>query len=273
MFFLANLPFSEAEVKDYERRRYRGLDQRLVHNREVRILEKILRLIESTPPPPRPPRSQESARMPAEGNLKNFFSQGVIGKSSPQATIPADRHASLEELPPCVSLPSLRLALDAPCGYGRFSAFLLGKKYRLVSADISLAMVERARQQTHIYTIPIGIVCNLAQGLPFRPGVFSLILSMRLFHHLQATEERQNVLREFARVAGGWVIVSYYQANLLHRWQRRLRRLIKKSRTRIHMLRRHEFQDEVRAAGLDVVRVFPLIRGVHAQHIALLKKG
>lgn len=283
MFFLAKLPFSEDEVRDYERRRYRGLDQRLVHSREVRILEKILRLIEPTPGqppgppgppgPPRPPSSRIRAGIPAEDNLKKFSSPELKGESSRKAAIPADRRASPDRPPPWAFPPSPQLALDAPCGYGRFSNFLLQKGYRLVSADLSRAMVERACRRATIYSIPMGIVCDLTQGLPFRPCVFSLILSMRLFHHLHAAEERQKVWREFERVAGGWVIVSYYQANLLHRWQRRLRRLIKKSRTRIRMLRRREFQDEARAAGLDIVRVFPLFRGIHGQHIALLKKG
>ncbi|MBM3297200.1 MAG: class I SAM-dependent methyltransferase [Candidatus Aminicenantes bacterium] len=38
----ADRPFTVPEVADYERRRYRGLDQRLVHGREMRILRSLL---------------------------------------------------------------------------------------------------------------------------------------------------------------------------------------------------------------------------------------
>jgi hypothetical protein len=41
----ASRPFTEHEVADYERRRYRGLDQRLVHAREMRILKSLLRRV------------------------------------------------------------------------------------------------------------------------------------------------------------------------------------------------------------------------------------
>lgn len=40
-----NIPFRKHEVEDYERRRYRGLDQRIVHGREMRILGRYFRLI------------------------------------------------------------------------------------------------------------------------------------------------------------------------------------------------------------------------------------
>ncbi|MDH4271030.1 MAG: class I SAM-dependent methyltransferase [Candidatus Aminicenantes bacterium] len=219
MFFLVNLPFQEHEVADYERRRYRGLDQRLVHGRELKILRQVLRFIKAEEP----------------------------------------------------DKPS-KLALDAPCGYGRFSGFLIEAGYRPVSCDLSLAMVRRARAKDPISPFPIGVVGNVTRGLPVRAGVFPLIFSLRFFHHLHQPEERQSALREFARASTCWLILSFYQANPLHRAQRALRRRVKKSRTRIKMITAREFREEAAAAGFRVVRVFPLFRGIHAQHIALLKK-
>jgi SAM-dependent methyltransferase len=220
MFFSVKLPFKEQEVADYERRRYRGLDQRIVHRREVKILRTMLGLVEDASP------------------------------TTPSA-----------------------YALDAPCGYGRFSALLLERQARLVSCDLSLAMVERAIRRGDISTVPMGTACNMTEGLPFQPGVFRLILSMRLFHHLHQSEERLSVLREFARTSAGWLILSFYQVNPLHRIQRKLRRKIKRSKTRIKMITRREFEEETEEAGFRVVRVVPLFRGIHAHHIALLKKA
>ena len=220
MFSSAERPFLDHEVADYERRRYHGLDQRLVHGREVRILKRALRLI---------------------------------------------RDAEMKT-------PS-GLVLDAPCGYGRFSGLLSEAGYRPVSCDLSLAMVKRARAKDQISPIPMGIVGNVPQGLPVRSGAFPLVFSLRFFHHLHQPEDRRAALREFAGASASWLILSFYRATPLHRAQRALRRRLKKSRTRIKMITAREFRDETAEAGFRVVRVFPLFRGIHAQHIALLRKA
>ena len=219
MFFSVKLPFKEEQVADYERRRYRGLDQRWVHAREMRILRRALKRIEAETP-----------------------------------DAPAKR------------------ALDAPCGYGRFSGLLIEAGYRPVSCDLSLAMVRRALAKDSVSSVPMGIVGDVTRGLPVLSDSFFLVFSLRFFHHLHQPEERRSALHEFARVSEGWLILSFYQANALHKAQRALRRRIKKSRTRIKMITAREFQREVAEAGFRTVRVFPLLRGIHAQHIALLRK-
>jgi SAM-dependent methyltransferase len=205
MFFSVNIPFRDHEVADYERRRYRGWDQRLVHHREMKILKKFLGIIAASRP----------------GNTSAY-------------------------------------ALDSPCGYGRFARLLIDHNFRLASSDLSLAMVQRARLKDTSPRIPVGIVSNLTQGLPFKTNAFTLVFSMRFFHHLHHSADRRSALAEFARASGGWVILSYYQANPLHRLERALRRKIKR--------------EEAESAGLEIVNVRPLFRGIHAQHIALLRK-
>ena len=206
--------FKKHEVEEYERKRYRGIDQRLVHGRERRILRKILQKI---------------------GNG---------------------------------SFP----VLDVPCGYGRFSNLLLDKGFSLVSSDLSIHMVKRAREKSGGPRFLLGVVTNAKQGLPFKKGAFSLLLSMRFFHHIHEREEREFILEEFSRITSEWVILSYYQKNLLHILQRKFRRRIKRSKTRIKMISREEFFKEVEEAGLRVVKIFPLFWFIHAHHIALLKK-
>ena len=212
----SNIPFEKHEVEEYERKRYRGIDQRLVHGREGRLLRNILRKI-------------------GDGPL---------------------------------------LVLDIPCGYGRFSNILLDKDFSLVSSDLSFHMVKRASEkggQPHSRFFS-GVVADAKQGLPFKKGAFSLLLSMRFFHHIHEKEEREFILNEFSRATSGWMILSYYQKNSLHILQRKLRRKIKSSRTRIKMIPRKEFYKEVEGAGLRVVKISPLFGGIHAHHIALLKK-
>jgi len=214
MFFSLNIPFQKHEVEDYERTRYRGLDQKIVHWREKRILRRILKEV----------RADSS------------------------------------------------LVLDVPCGYGRFSSLLLEQGLPLVSSDLSFHMVKRARERSEYPGLPLGVVADLKQGLPFKLGVFAFVFSIRFFHHLHKEEEREAILKEFSRVSAKWLILSYYKMNFLHSLQRRLRRWIKKSKTRIKMISPFQLEREARGAGFRIVRTFPLIRGIHAQHIALLEK-
>jgi SAM-dependent methyltransferase len=225
MFFLVSVGFQPQEVADYERKRYRGLDQRLVNAREIRILGRFLSVCSSS--------VEEDARPGTGGPVR---------------------------------------ALDAPCGYGRFARLLGEAGCAVFAADLSVAMVRRARAQGTAPSFPIGIVSNLTRGLPFKSGSFSLVFSMRFFHHLHDSPARRAALGEFARVTRDWLIISYYQANPLHLVQRALRRKILGKKTRIKMISGREFREEARSAGLDVVRIAPLFRGIHAQHIALLRK-
>ena len=239
--------FQAHEVAEYERKRYRGLDQRLVNAREMRILKQLLSMCS---PPSRSP-SFEPPLSHVEGGKGEGESWGGEGGPAPGEPV---------------------RALDSPCGYGRFAGLLGGAGYTVFAADLSVAMVKRARAHGAASTYPIGIVANLTQGLPFQPGAFSLVFSMRFFHHLHESPARRAALSEFARATREWLIVSFYRANPLHLAQRAVRRKVLRKKTRIKMISGREFREEAASAGFEVVRVVPLFRGLHAQHIALLRK-
>ncbi len=217
MFSSTSLPFTEPEVADYERRRYRGFDQRLVHTREMRI-------------------------------LAGFMDRVMAGRLRP------DR------------------VLDAPCGFGRFTAILRRSGAEVVSCDLSRAMVKRALARIPAGGRAWGAAADIKRGLPFRAGDFGLTFSVRFFHHLHQPSDRLAVLGEMARVTSQWAVVSYYRLNPFHRLQRKLRRALRHSRTRIKMLTSEEFRLEAQRAGFHVVRAVPLFRGIHAQQFVLLEK-
>ncbi len=217
--------FRREEVRDYEKRRYRGLDQRLVDRRERRILKRLLR----------------SALEPAAARPR----RGPAGDRPP-------------------------LVLDIPCGYGRLSDIVLAAGARLVSADLSAAMVERATQNAGPAASG-GVVADLTKGLPFRTGAFDTILCMRLFHHLHDAGARAAALSELRRAASSAVILSYYRRNRLHVLQRRLRRALSGKAYEIKMAPGGEFEAEAAAAGFEVKRVVALFRGLHAQRVVLLR--
>jgi len=207
--------FEEHEVKEYERKRYRGIDQRLVHRREMHILESFLDRI-----------------APESGNV-----------------------------------------LDIPCGYGRFSDLFRKRGLSLISCDYSFSMVKRATESGEESKLlkDWGVVADAKKGLPFKKGTFPVLLCMRFWHHVHDSTERKAILGFFSQLTNGWVILSFYQVNALHRFQRRFRRRLKKSSTRIKMISRAEFYDEIQGAGFECVKMVPLFRGIHAQHVALLK--
>ena len=207
--------FKEEEVKDYEQRRYRGLDQRIVAWRERKILKNLLKRIDNHP---------------------------------------------------------LRV-LDLPSGYGRFSDLLLEQGFSLVSCDLSFYMVKRALARTKTGDRQWAVVADAKKGLPFKKNSFFLLLSMRFFHHLHSRPERESILRQFTYLSCRWLIISYYKRTFFHLLQRKLRRKIKKSKTRLKMLSADEFEEEIAQAGWRLVKECSLWKGLHAQHIALLEKN
>ncbi len=209
-------------VRDDEKRRYRGLDQRIVHAREMRLLKKAFRRIDRE-------RAAESAG-----------------------------HPRGEE----------RRVLDLPCGYGRFTAFLTGIGLAVFNSDLSLEMVRRAGEASGVP----GAAANAVAGLPFKDGCFETVFSIRFFHHLHDPAARAAILAEFQRVTTGWAVVSFYRLSGLHAAQRRLRRRFGKSRTNIKMIEPGQFEKEAEAAGFEMASVRPLFRGLHAYHLALLRK-
>lgn len=206
--------FQKHEVEDYEKRRYRGLDQRLVHARENAVLT---RMIEHT-------------------GVKRGY------------------------------------VLDVPCGYGRFSGLMASGEKILVSSDLSFHMVDRAVKRGPRSKSHFGVAANAKRGLPFKPDSFGIILCMRFFHHVHDADERDRILSEIAGVTAGWVIISYYQANALHAFQRKIRKKFHKSRANISMIPRSHLMLLLEKHGLRTIRVTPLFRGLHAHHFLLCRK-
>jgi SAM-dependent methyltransferase len=255
--------FTRAGVRDYEKRRYRGLDQKIVHSREMKIIGKMIDQVVCDDQVGEAPRVVCDAQA---GEVDRIVrASGARGLARPG---------------------SGRLALDLPCGYGRFTPMLRERGFDVVSADLSVEMARRAaenaaefpkspagpvrREQSETGSWFPSLAANAGQ-LPFPSGIFDLVFSIRFFHHVHTPEDRAAILREFHRVSAGYAVVSFYRANTLHAFQRRLRRLFGKSRTNIKMVEPGVFEKAAAEAGFEIVRITPLFGGLHAYHLALLK--
>ncbi len=107
--------------------------------------------------------------------------------------------------------------LDCPCGAGRLGPVLLRRAVRLVGADLSDPMLREAQT---VLAAParagrVGFVRAPAQSLPFARGAFDVAVCSRLLHHIADPAARAQVLRELARVAGRWVVLSFHDATAM----------------------------------------------------------
>lgn len=205
--------FSDTEVEHYEKNRYRGLDQRLVHLREKKILETIF--------------------------------NGMKEKSG--------------------------LALDVPCGYGRFTRLLCQQGFTPISSDYSFSMVKRAVKPFSDYPLHSGFIADAKNQLPLKDGSAEIILSMRFFHHIHNESERGAVLSEFSRVSRKWVVLSFYKSTPVHLLQRLLRKMFKRTQRKIKMIDQHDLEKALKGTSLRIEKIYSLFRGIHAQRIALLR--
>ncbi|MFM1871552.1 MAG: hypothetical protein RL398_974 [Planctomycetota bacterium] len=151
--------------------------------------------------------------------------------------------------------------LDAPSGAGRMTDELPGDA---VQADRDPAMVaacpgNRARVSASVH------------ALPFADGVFAGVLCHRLLQHIPTSVERIDILRELRRVSHGVLIASFFDANSLPHWRRRLRRALGKNRSGRSAVARSRFRAELQAAGWRLVAMHSLRRFWSEQTLVLCR--
>jgi SAM-dependent methyltransferase len=173
----------------------------------------------------------------------------------------------VDEMIRTLGLAKVRV-LDAPCGYGRFSTLFADRGVQIICADVSAAMVGRARERVAEEGRRGMYVVMDIRHLPFKDDSVEATFTMRLFHHGFAREQMGEILAELARVSHRWVILSYYRSNWLHGLFRRL----KGFSSRIRMMTDKEFEAETARAPLVVRSRRPVILFLHAQTMVVLEK-
>ncbi|MHC1593025.1 MAG: class I SAM-dependent methyltransferase [Methermicoccaceae archaeon] len=132
------------------------------------------------------------------------------------------------------------LVLDAGVGTGRNAALLSEKGARVVGIDISPSMLKKARR------VGCEVVLASAHMLPFRQGVFDVVVCVRVLKYL---EHWRGVISEDGRVLKGGGSYVLEVANL------RSAAALKKGNYRLFSLRRvvealeHDFVCERRVCG------------------------
>lgn len=152
--------------------------------------------------------------------------------------------------------------LDLPCGTGRFWPLLCEQPGRKIyAADNSQSMIDaglQLRPPAVVARIEKAFQCSaFSTGLPDK--FVECVFCIRLLHHIQKSEDRIGILKEFARISSGTVIVSLWVDGNFRAW-RHQRKQERKARQRgaqgprdRFLLRQEEIEAEFAAAGLEVV--------------------
>lgn len=170
--------------------------------------------------------------------------------------------------------------LDLPCGTGRFWSLLAEQPGRKIFvADNSQAMIDtglQLRPQEVVAHIVKSFQCSaFATGLP--DNFVDCVFSMRLLHHIDKSEDRILMLKEFARVSSGTVIASLWVDGNFGAWQRA--RLERRRAARNHpaprnrlVVARRQFEREIAAAGLEIVAHVDFFRYLDKKRIYVLRR-
>lgn len=162
------------------------------------------------------------------------------------------------------------LFLDVPCGTGRLLSHLAMRGFRVVGADVSREMIQVARRKEYAGNLERFVVSE-AEKLPFPDRYFDHVTSGRFLAHLPP-ESRITVLKEFARVSKGVIIVGYHVHNAIADISRFIRT---RGNVRHFKLSRVPLADalkEIQSAGFQVVETVKLIPMLHDYRYFVLRR-
>lgn len=157
--------------------------------------------------------------------------------------------------------------LDLPCGAGRGSQLLIKGGYRIAAVDSSKHMVEKT-QRIIAERSPAALDrCEFfakdGADTGFADQSFDGVWCQRLFHHFHEPATRIHLLREFARMSRGPVIVSFANSFALSVIAKRLKfAILGRDLGNYRPIPMSTMVDEFQEAGLTVTRQQPVVWGM-----------
>ncbi len=162
-----------------------------------------------------------------------------------------------------------RSLLDLPSGHGRLFPMLAAHADRVIEGDWSFTMLGlNARDHDRAAA---GYVRCSALEIPLADRVVETVFSIRLSHHFDRQEDREQHLREVMRVADRWVVVTFFSFHSLKNALRRLRAPFNRKRAK-NTLRTARVAEVAADCGYRMVRTLPLSRLGSGHVFALLQR-
>lgn len=98
--------------------------------------------------------------------------------------------------------------LDLPCGGGRHSALFAQNSKRIIGADIAIGQLLYGKKNCQLEIPQIWMRASAFQ-IPLTNEGVDGVACIRLAHHLNTKEEKENLIKELLRVSKRFVIVSF----------------------------------------------------------------
>jgi ubiquinone/menaquinone biosynthesis C-methylase UbiE len=169
-------------------------------------------------------------------------------------------------------VPREHRVLDVPCGYGRVMEHLHGRGYRVSGADLSDAMLDLARATL----APSGWSGTLErqdlQALGYPERAFDTLICFRVFHHFPDAATRQTVVWELCRVAGRFVLLSYFSPHSFTSCVQRLRIRLGTKRPTRYPTPLSELESYFGRCGFRLVTDCARLAFVHSLHLSLWER-
>lgn len=161
--------------------------------------------------------------------------------------------------------------LDLPCGTGRITELLLESGLEVTGGDISLPMIDVARERCGRFGDRVSFRRLDLDALDLPDWSFDLVTCVRLFHHLESPA-RGRILRELSRVTRRHVLVNVAYSSPYYRLRRRAKRAMGQG---ISMCSSTwgEIVREASEAGLTVERTRFAARGLSEDLVILLSRA
>ena len=155
------------------------------------------------------------------------------------------------------NIPAGSSILDVPCGTGRIAVPVSAWGYRLSCSDISLEMIQVARERLGLNGSGRFARAS-AEALPFPNGSFDVVMSMRFLPHF-STEQRRKIFPELARVSRRWVLFSNSYTDGWYCARRRVKKWLRHQAPTRFPVSEGELGEELEAAKLrEVARFWPM---------------
>jgi 2-polyprenyl-3-methyl-5-hydroxy-6-metoxy-1,4-benzoquinol methylase len=165
------------------------------------------------------------------------------------------------------------VVLDLPCGAGRMFEALASTGARVVGADASESMVERARGAADREPRVREVRVENVFATSFADRAFDAVVCNRLLHHFSQREDRRAALAELARISRGPVVFSFFCTHSFDAIKTRVRRALGKPRSDRNAVSYLQIHCDAAAAGLDIEAVVPTLPGISQQWYVIASRS
>lgn len=170
-------------------------------------------------------------------------------------------------------IPAGASVLDAPCGGGRVALHLAQRGFRVAAADLSDAMVAIAKETMSQQHIACAVEKQDVEGFTYSDRGFDAVVCFRLFHHFPNPVIRERVVKELCRVAGRFVVLSYFSPLSVTSVKRSIGKALGGKTPQKHATSLREITGYFAQHGFRLVKNFARSPILHTLHVAVFERA